>query len=132
VFERPLRYIAVLVSAVVLVSFAMFAIDEFRGASDETQTAIAQQEGVRAVQAQEQAAGTVAQHHTRVRRSIDDVNRVVTAPFNRLVAHSQSTWVRHGVPALLALIFFGLGFAFLARYAKGSPRARRPPPRRAY
>jgi hypothetical protein len=132
VFERPLRYLAVLISAVVLVSFAMFAVDEFRGASNETQSAIAAEESTSAIHAAAPgtAAGT-AQGHTQVRRAIDRLDRVVTSPFTGLVAGSSSTWVRHGVPALLALLFWGLGFAFLARFAKGSPGARRPPPRRA-
>jgi len=133
VFERPLRYLAVLVSAVVVASFAMFAVDEFRGASTETQTAIASQEAVHAAPVTTSAAVTSErlreQRHSQVREAIDDLNDVATAPFNGLVAQSRSSWVRHGVPALLALIFFGLGFGFLARYAKGSPHSRRPPRR---
>jgi hypothetical protein len=135
VFERPLRYLAVLVSLVVLASFAMFAIDEFRGASTATQTAIASQQGVHAAAVTTSTAVTSErlreQRHSQAREAIDDLNDVATAPFNGLVAHSRSTWVRHGVPTLLVLIFFGLGFAFLARFAKGSPHSRHPRPRRA-
>ena len=132
-FERPLRYLAFLVSAVVIASFAMFAVDEFRGASTQTQTAIASQEGVHATQVTGSAAvrgeRLREQHHSQAREAIDDLNDVATAPFNGLVATSPSSWVRHGVPAVLALICFGLGFAFLARYAKGSPHSRRSPRR---
>ncbi len=134
-FERPLRFLAVLVSLIVVASFAMFAVDEFRGASNETQTAIASQTAVHSLPAATGPAGMSErlreQRHSQAREAIDDLNDVATAPFNGLVAHSPSTWVRHGVPALLALLFFGLGFAFLARFAKGTAHTRRPPVRRA-
>lgn len=125
--ERPLRYVAVLASAIVLVSFGLFAIDETRSASAESRAAIAAQEvdgrDPEAARALERAR---ERRHSRVRREIDRANEVVTQPFAGLVEDSESAWMRRGVPAGLALLVFGAGFAFLARFSKGSSRQRRP------
>jgi hypothetical protein len=44
---------------------------------------------------------------------------VLVAPFAALVSGSESSWVRRGVPTLIALLVYGFGLSFLARYAKG-------------
>jgi Flp pilus assembly protein TadB len=126
VLERPLRYVAVIASAIVLVSFALFAIDETRSASAETRAAIAAQEvdgrDPEAARALERARD---RRHSRVRREIDRANELVTRPFAGLVENSESAWMRRGIPAALALLLYGAGFAFLARFSKGSSRPRR-------
>ncbi len=124
--ERPLRYIAVLASAIVLVSFSLFAIDETRSASVQSRAAIASQE----VSGRDPEAAAAVERlresrHSAVRERIDDANDVLTRPFSGLVSNSQSIWMRRTVPALLALLLFGAGFAFLARFSKGSSRPRR-------
>lgn len=124
--ERPLRYIAVLASAIVLVSFGMFAIDETRSASAKSRAAIASEEvGGRDPDAAAALARAEDRRHSSVRRTIDRANRVLTRPFNGAVAGTTSSWTRRGVPAALALLVFGVGFAFLARFSKGSSRPRR-------
>lgn len=126
--ERPLRYVAVITSAIVLVSFALFTIDETRSASAETRAAIAAQQvdgrDPEAARALERAR---ERSHSRVRREIDRANEIVTRPFAGLVENSESGWMRRGLPAALALLVFGAGFAFLARFSKGSSRPRRAP-----
>lgn len=124
--ERPLRYIAVLASAVLLVSFGLFAIDETRSASAESRAAIADQErGSRDPAAAAALEAARNRTHSRVRREIDRANDTLTRPFQGLVTDSGSLWVRRGVPGALALLLFGVGFAFLARFSKGSSRPRR-------
>ncbi len=44
---------------------------------------------------------------------------MLVAPFGSIVSRSDSSWVRRGVPTLLALVIYGFGLAFLARYARG-------------
>ena len=44
---------------------------------------------------------------------VDDVNDVLLAPFASLI-DSDSVWVNHGVPALLAFLLYGVGVGFLA------------------
>lgn len=124
--ERPLRYIAVLASAIIVISFALFAIDETRAASVQSRAAIAQQE----VSGSDPGAAAAVERlrekrHSAVRERIDDANDILTQPFSGLVNSSQSIWMRRAVPSILALLLFGAGFAFLARFSKGSSRPRR-------
>jgi hypothetical protein len=126
VLERPLRYIAVIASAIILVSFGLFAIDETRSASVQSRAAIAAQE----VTGRDPSAAAAVERlrekrHSAIREKIDDANDVLTQPFSRLVQNSQSVWMRRTVPSILALLLFGAGFAFLARFSKGSARPRR-------
>ncbi len=124
--ERPLRYVAVLASAIILVSFSLFAIDETRSASVQSRAAIAAQE---VAGRDPEAAAAVERlrerRHSRVREGIDDANDLLTRPFSPLVRDSGSIWMRRTVPSVLALLLFGAGFAFLARFSKGSARPRR-------
>lgn len=124
--ERPLRYIAVIASAIIVVSFGLFAIDETRSASAESRAAIADQErGSKDPEAAAALERARDRRHSRARQEIDRANRMLTRPFNGLVETSGSSWTRRGVPAALALLLFGAGFAFLARFSKGSSRQRR-------
>ncbi len=118
-FERPLRALAVLVTAVVLVSFGLFAIDETRDASARSRDAIAAMHAIGTAAPSPAGERARERRSTAVREVIDDANDIVVAPFAGVVDSSSSTWVRRGVPALIALLVFGAGLAFLARFAKG-------------
>jgi hypothetical protein len=48
----------------------------------------------------------------------------LTEPFRTLI-HSNSQWVGRAVSTLLALLVYGLGLGYLARYARAG-RARAP------
>ena len=47
------------------------------------------------------------------RELIDDANDVLLAPFANLI-DSDNGWVHHGVPAVLALLLYGVGLGLLA------------------
>ena len=51
--------------------------------------------------------------NSSVREVVDDANDVLLAPFANLI-DSDSRWVQHGIPALLALLLYGVGLGFLA------------------
>jgi hypothetical protein len=126
VLERPLRYIAVRARAVVLASIGLFAIAETRSAPAESRARIAAQErGSRDPEALAALEAAQNRRHSRARQEIDRANDLLTRPFQGLVENSESTWMRRGVPGVLALLLFGVGFAFLARFSKGSSRPRR-------
>jgi hypothetical protein len=44
---------------------------------------------------------------------------VLVRPFAFAASNSDSSWVRRGAPAVLALLVYGFGLSFLARYARG-------------
>ncbi len=96
---------------ILVVSFGLFATDELRTA----QAANDPQAAARLERARER-------RQSKLHETIDDANDVLTAPFTWAAGRSPDIWVQKGVPAALALVFFGAGLAFLARYSKGSVR----------
>jgi hypothetical protein len=44
---------------------------------------------------------------------------VLVSPFAFVADGSGSSWMRRGAPAVLALLVYGFGLSFLARYARG-------------
>ena len=124
-FERPLRYLAITLGAIIALSFFLFAWEQTRKASDATSAAIAA--GTAAAQVapshtQEQAREAA---HTAAREAIDDANDVLTAPFANLVSNFESGWAKRGVSAFLAFLLWCVGIAFLARYSAGRAKIRR-------
>jgi hypothetical protein len=128
VVERSLRSLALVIGAVVLMSFTLFAVDETRTASDGTRAAIRAGETYDAFETSAPAPAmerTRERDHGAAREVVDDANDLFVAPFAPLVRGSQSAWVRRAVPSALALLIFGVGLAFLARWATARP-GRRP------
>lgn len=111
VVETTLRTIAIVASLFVLVSFGLFARDEFAGASG-TQLAL--------LQGQTDHSLPTSTDKKQPRRFIDGVTRVLLRPFSA-ASPNGSRWAERGVPTLLALIVYGFGLGFLARAAKGLP-----------
>jgi len=112
VVESALRSVAIVCAGLVLVSFALFARDQFSGAS-RTQ----QQELAGGVPGAPRAAAH-PKHPAQPRRFIDGAAHALESPFNGLT-HSPSEWVKHGIPAFLGLALYGFGLAFVARYTHG-------------
>ncbi|MDQ3849030.1 MAG: hypothetical protein M3296_00235 [Actinomycetota bacterium] len=115
--ERSLRLLAIVLSAIVAVSFLLFALDESRRASDAQRVRLASAERPHPTRAgellRERRQGTV-------RETIDDADDVLLAPFAGAV-RSGGRWTERGGPALLALLVYGCGLGFLARLAHGRP-----------
>jgi hypothetical protein len=116
VLERILRIAAILVSAVVVLSFVLFAIDDLNATSQADEAKLSQElEPNPPAAAQRQRE----KDHGAVREAIDKANDVVTSPFTGIVASDDSIWIKRAVPGLLALVVFGFGLGFLARFARG-------------
>jgi hypothetical protein len=114
--DRVIRRILVLASmsccALILASFAMFARDQLAGAS---------QHQVQEIATSATATGPlriVQTRHGQPRRFIDDAANTLTSPFKSIVA-SDSQWVEHLVPTAIALLVFGGGLGYLARFTDG-------------
>jgi hypothetical protein len=112
VISRVLRLTAFACCALVVASFAMFARDQTAGASQRQQTELVA--GARPTTA---PTGPV-KPHAQPRRFIDDAAKALTAPFDAVV-ESSNQWVKHGLPALFAVIVYGLGLGYLARFSAG-------------
>jgi hypothetical protein len=119
VVARLLRLAAIGCSLLIVAGWGLFAIDETSAASKKTQAEIAgdQAASVPAPNPAQEAARAAA--HGQLREAIDDANDVLLRPFAALGDSYPNRWVRRSVPAILALVVFGFGLAFLSRYAAG-------------
>ena len=97
----------------VIVSFALFAADQAGGASRHQVAEIAAGTPTRSA-----AAPVTDARAGQPRRFIDGAAKALTAPF-RAVVHSGSPWVQQGFATLCALLLYGLGLGYLARYSQG-------------
>ena len=110
-----IRFVAIAISVVVVLGFAMFAIDETDKGSKTQQAKLERELGTTSVPVapnEREEALREADHGT-VREAIDDANDVLLRPFAELI-DSNSGWVNHGIPALLALLIYGFGLGMLA------------------
>jgi hypothetical protein len=106
VIDGVLRGVAVLASAIIALSFVLFAVEEVRDASKRQQSAAVDPGGA----AERRRAAT----HTKAREVVDDANDVLLRPFAGVI-DSENPWAARGVPALIGLLLYGLGLAYLAR-----------------
>jgi hypothetical protein len=117
VIYRVLRTASILCSAFVVLSFGLFARDQAAGASNQQAAAV-----LAGNQQYEPKATTVVlkhgKHHAQPRRFIDGVASKLESPFDSIVS-SNSAWVDRGLPAIFALIAWGAGLGFLARFTRG-------------
>ena len=113
VVHRALVLFSLISCTLVFASFAFFAHDQLAGASQRQENAV--------VSPAERVTRAPGRHHgaPEPRRFIDSAAGTLTAPFDA-IAHSNSQWVDHGVPALLGLLAYGLGVGMLARFAGGA------------
>jgi hypothetical protein len=111
VISRAFRLVGFVCCMLVVASFAMFARDQMAGASQHQQTELLPNAGA----AVSSPAGPT-KPHAQPRRFIDAAAKTLTTPFNAIIK-SNNLWVKHGLPTLFALIGYGLGLGFLARYS---------------
>jgi hypothetical protein len=119
VLEGLLRTGSIVASAIVLLSFALFAIDETRDASQKSAAGIAGLEATRRSDPSPRQERARERAHSRTREAIDDADDVLVAPFAPIASDWDSSWARRGVPSLIALVVYGFGLSFLARFARG-------------
>jgi hypothetical protein len=107
-----IRFVAIGISVVVVLGFAMFAIDETDKGSKAQQAKLERELGT-TVAPDERLEAARERDHGPVREAIDDANDVLLRPFADLV-DSNNSWVNHGIPALLGLLIYGFGLGMLA------------------
>jgi hypothetical protein len=113
-----IRLVSVVASLVVILSFVLFALDESRAASDRSSRAISGQQASSAADPTPREEKVRERLHSKPRELVDDANDILVRPFAWTDQGSGSLWARKGVPALLALLVYGLGLGFLARVFK--------------
>lgn len=110
--HRAIVSAALVCSALVLASFAMFARDQLAGAAKQQANAVS------ASTPSQPAAPAKPKPEGQPGRFINGAAAKLTSPFSSIV-HSSNAWVRHTAPAIFALLVYGLGLGYLARYSRG-------------
>jgi hypothetical protein len=113
VLHRVLAIISTVFCVLVLASFALFARDQMAAGSQHQQTA--ELPNAAALASSRPAA---PHEHAQPRRFIDGAASALTSPFHSIV-QSNNDWVDHGVPTVLALLVYGAGLGYLARFSRG-------------
>lgn len=109
--HRGLTIVAWICCFFVFASFSLFAIDQMAGASKHQQNEITSSAAVAPIPVE-------AKHHAQPRQFIDDVAHTLTSPFSSIVS-SDSQWVLRGIPTIVALLVYGVGIGYLARFSRG-------------
>src|SRR5215208_5093461 len=107
-----IRLVAIAISVVVVIGFALFAIDETDKGSKAQQAKLERELGSTVAPDAPQEA-LRERNNGAIREAIDDANDVLLRPFAGLI-DSDNAWVTHGIPALLAVLIYGLGLGLLA------------------
>ena len=121
---RLLKLASIVICAIVIASFAVFAIDQTKSASNR------QTEQLNTgVVASGNEAARPASHKSGLHKAIDEASGELTSPFSGLLSGSSSEWAIRGTKLLLALLVYGIvstdtrswGSAATCRAVKSSP-----------
>jgi predicted PurR-regulated permease PerM len=112
-FASLLRVATIGICVVTVASFGLYAINQTDNASAHQQQSLAT-EGASA----ETALQTTEQHTSGVRGVIDEVSNALTSPFDGVTSNSHSEWVKRGVNLAFALVVYGFGLGFTARFLR--------------
>ena len=110
--HRLLVLVSIACCGLVLASFALFARNQLAGASKHQQTEIVAGNQVTS----ESVTGNRAKGQPG--KFIDGAASELTSPFRALIK-TNNVWVLEIVPTLLALLVYGVGLGYLARYTDG-------------
>jgi hypothetical protein len=119
VIERVLRFAAVACSLLVIAGWGWFAVDQTSAASKTTQAEIAGDAASQDPSPDPDTERDRERSNSQLHEWVDDANDVLLRPFSAIADGSDSKWVRRSVPAILALLVYGLGIGMLARVAAG-------------
>jgi hypothetical protein len=106
---RLLRLASLVICAIVIASFVIFALDQTKTASKH------QTEELTTGPSTHSTGSSATAKEGTVHRDIDDAAREFTSPFAGVVSGSNSEWLKRGVELLLALLVYGVAVGFVAR-----------------
>jgi hypothetical protein len=111
VLHRVLVLAATICCGLVLISFGLFALDQVSGASKHQQAELV---------GASTAPGVTVAHRppAQPRRFIDDAAHALTSPFSSIL-QTDSQWSSEMFTTVLALLVYGVGLGYLARFSRG-------------
>jgi hypothetical protein len=114
--------------ALIALSFGLFALHQVSGAAKHQVTSInvapteSSPIGATTPYALTAPVAPVAvppsSNEAQPRRFIDGAAKTLTSPFSSIVV-SDNSWVTHGLPTLFALLAYGFGLGYVARFTRG-------------
>jgi hypothetical protein len=107
-----LRFCSRAACLIVLLSFAIFAVNQTSEASSHQQKELI---GTSSNVTTSPSTHASASQESTVHKAIDEVSNELTSPFSGITAGSSSQWAIRGVSTLVALLVYGLGCGYLAR-----------------
>jgi hypothetical protein len=113
VIQRVLLWASTICTVIVVVSFALFALEEARAGSNKQQAAVDQVNQANPTPRTERER---ERKHTAVRETIDDANDILVSPFTG-ITNSNDIWVQRGLPSLLAFFVYFVVLRVIAGYA---------------
>lgn len=111
---RLLRLASLVICAIVIASFAIFALDQTKTAS-KRQTEELTSGPAAAAKSSAAARASAKAHEGSLHKAIDNASNEFTSPFAGVVSGSNSEWLTRGVKLFLALLVYGVGVGFVAR-----------------
>lgn len=109
-----MRLASRVICVIVIAWFVVFVVNQTSSASTHQQNEVS--EGT--VPAPGESAASAAKHDSTLHRTLDETADTLTSPFAGVVSGSNSEWTIHIVKTLLALLVYGFGLAFLARFLR--------------
>lgn len=107
-----LRLASRIICLIVIVSFAIFAVEQTSSASTHQQNEI-NESGPPGSSAPKKESSS--KNEGAVHEAIDEASSSLTSPFSGVTAGWQNQWAIRGVLLALALLVYGFGLGFLAR-----------------
>ena len=109
---KLLRVASIAICLIVGASFVVFAVDQTKSASSGQQAAL--KNGTE----RGSALADSRQHKNGFHKAIDEAASTFTSPFSGIVSASKSEWGDEMVKLLLALLVYGFGLGYLARFIR--------------
>ena len=116
-----IRIVSILLTAVVVVSFGMFAWDEL-GSASKSQAALAGPGGQAVVSARDMHGRLAASENGKARVNIDKVNDAITSPGESIgrKTGNGNIWAMRGLAFIFGMLVFLIGLRLLASYVEMS------------
>lgn len=111
--STTLRLASRIACLIVVVSFALFVIDQAGNASAHQQNEV--NASAPAGTAPPPKSTSKKKHESEIRTTIDEASSTITSPFNGVVAGIHNEWASRGILLALALLVYGFGLGYLAR-----------------
>lgn len=106
-----MRLASRVICLIVIAWFVVFVVNQ-------TSTASTRQQNELAEGSAPATSASGAKHESTLHRTLNETADALTSPFAGVVSGSSSEWTIHIVKTLLALLVYGFGLAFLARFLR--------------